>query len=119
MVKFWGFCAASDRRPPPTVSNSSDGTGCRGLSDMTFSSVVETAQHHPGDVLERCAVRIGLADQAQALDAGGEKAGELHHVGIGTQLAALRGRPERVAAGCFHPPVALGPAAPAGPGAGR
>src|SRR3989304_7131265 len=117
MVKFWGFCAASDQRPPPTVSNSSDGTGCRGLSDMTFSSVVETAQHHPGDVLERCAVRIGLADQAQALDAGGEKAGELHHVGIGTQLAALLGRAERAAGGCFAP--SAGPAPPAPRGARR
>src|SRR3989304_5014403 len=97
MVKFCGFCAASDQRPPPTVSNSSDGTGCLGLKAMSISSVVETAQHHPGDVLERRAVGVGLADQAQALDAGGEKARELHDVGIGTQLAALPGRAERVA----------------------
>src|SRR5687767_247512 len=34
MVKFCGFCAASDQRPPPRVSNSSAGTGCLGLIAM-------------------------------------------------------------------------------------
>src|SRR5919109_1228108 len=71
MVKFCGFCAASDQRLPPTVSNSSAGTGFRGFS---ISFLLDAAKHHACDVLECRALRIRLAHQPQALDAGGEEA---------------------------------------------
>src|SRR3990172_2225158 len=60
-------------------------------------SPVQRAQHHPRDVVERGAVRVGLADQTQALDPGGEKARQCADVGGPHDLAARLGAAQRVA----------------------
>src|SRR5258708_23050259 len=62
---------------------------------------VEAAQHDRGDAVQRGAVRIGLAEQAQALQAGGDEAGERRRIGGWRQLAAALGLGESLAEDCL------------------
>ena len=59
-------------------------------------SAFQTTQHDGGDIRQRRAIRIGLADQPQALDSGHQEAGQRCDVRISPDFAARLRAGERI-----------------------